>query len=134
MSNQDFRYLNKVQISGNVGGDLEVKEDKNGSKYGILSIAQNIKSKDEEGNELKVTKWFSVFLWNEGFESWSGRIAKGSFVEANGYLTVNGDGDLFISVKNPKGLKVVLTGKAPDTETSTESVTEAAEQSEMVAS
>ena len=114
MNNQDFTYINKIQISGNIGSDLEIKEGQSGSQYGILSFAQNSKTKDESGNEQNTAHWYSAFLWNEAFEAWKDKITAGARVEINGRLTVDNEGKIFIAVNNPKGLKVTLTGKMPD--------------------
>ena len=59
--------LNKVQLIGRLGADLEIKQMVNGKNIARLSIATSQSWKDKSTGERKEkTEWHRVVIFNEG--------------------------------------------------------------------
>ena len=129
MNDQEYKYLNQVQLSGNVGKDLETKKGKEGGDYGIFSVAQNYKIKGADGEDKPMVRWFNIFVWNDAYTYWKDKVTQGSWAEISGRLSIDGEGRVFISINDPKSLKIQITGKVVNDEVSAEAVEQEVEQS-----
>jgi len=95
--------LNKVQLIGFTGADVEIRTTSGGKKVARLSVATSRYTK--KGGERKdYTTWHQVEIWNQGTVTWLGSrgLLKGSkvFVEGeirNDRYTDNGGQERFFS-------------------------------------
>jgi len=95
--------LNKVQLIGFTGADVEIRTTSGGKKVAHLSVATSRYTK--KGGERKdYTTWHQVEIWNQGTVTWlaSRGLPKGSkvFVEGeirNDRYTDNGGQERFFS-------------------------------------
>lgn len=53
----------KIELTGNLGGDAEVKSD-NGRQYVQFSVADTKRFQDKSGNQVEETNWITCFLRN----------------------------------------------------------------------
>lgn len=86
------KMINKVELSGFVGSNPEVKTLPNGNKVLKMSLATSSSYKDRDGNWVRDTTWHNIVMWNKlaesaNSESDSYRIKKGSRVSLTGKLT-----------------------------------------------
>ena len=72
--------MNKVEISGNIGQAIEVKELDGGKKVCNFSIAHN-----NEKSKGAAPEWFNVTTWNDAAEAMT-KFNKGTFVKVSGKL------------------------------------------------
>lgn len=84
----------KFEIIGNLGGDVEVKND-NGRQYAQFSVADTRRFKDAQGREVETTNWVSCFMRNIDSPVLQ-YLVKGTRVFVRG----NGDLRLFSSAKD----------------------------------
>lgn len=63
-----MRSLNKVQLIGNLGANIEVKETANGKKVATFSLATGEAWKDANGELQTTTDWHRCVAW-EGLAS-----------------------------------------------------------------
>lgn len=55
-----------AEICGQLGADIEIKEAKNGKKYGLLNVAVNTRLKQlGAGEGVSKTHWFKIHVWNQ---------------------------------------------------------------------
>ena len=57
--------LNKVILIGNVGGDPEIREGRNGKRFASFSLATSKRWKDKNGEKQDKTEWHKVVCFNE---------------------------------------------------------------------
>lgn len=76
----------KIELIGNLGADVEVKND-NGRQYAQFSVADTRRFKKDDGTESEVTNWFSCFYRNVDSDVLK-YLKKGTrvFVRGNGEL------------------------------------------------
>lgn len=84
----------KFEIIGNLGGDVEVKND-NGRQYAQFSVADTRRFKDAQGRDVETTNWVSCFMRNIDSPVLQ-YLVKGTRVFVRG----NGDLRLFSSAKD----------------------------------
>lgn len=77
---------NKVNLIGNLGKDVSIRETKNGKKLARFTLATNDVYKDKEGTLVKSTEWHSVIAWGKQAEMMSLLLAKGNQVAIEGRL------------------------------------------------
>ena len=80
---------NHVQLIGNLGRDLDVKETKTGKKYAKFSVATNESYNNQTGDKVTDTQWHNVTVWGKTAEIMSKLLAKGNEVAIEGRLTYN---------------------------------------------
>ena len=82
------RYLNRVELIGNVGKDPEIRSTQGGIKVASFSVATTETWKDRQTGERKErTEWHKVVVFNEGLVQIVERfMKKGSFVRVLGAL------------------------------------------------
>ncbi len=93
--------INRVQLIGNLGMDVETKELDNGGKLAKVALATNhYYSKD--GEKLQQTDWHNLIAWGSTAKMFSDMCSKGSRVAVQGKLTTR-------SWENPAGQKQYRT-------------------------
>jgi single-strand DNA-binding protein len=105
-------------IIGNLGGDPEIRELKNGSKVANLSVAVNeYRGKDEE----PITYWYRVTAWGENAKT-SENLSKGDRIVVVGkmvtrkYEDKNGDTKYSTDLVADDWRGVVALAPAPEAE------------------
>ena len=77
---------NSVQLIGNLGRDVELKEISNGSKVAKFTLATNDYYKNNKGEVIKETQWHSIVAWGKTAEQMAKILKKGSSVVVHGKL------------------------------------------------
>jgi single-strand DNA-binding protein len=78
---------NRIEIIGNLGRDVEVKEFASGSKLATFSVA--VKQKEKEGDEfVDKTQWYDVAVWGKLGEICETILQKGSKVFVAGTFSI----------------------------------------------
>ena len=104
--------INQMIIIGNLGGDAEVKDTKNGNLLAKFSVAVNKKGKD--GQES--TTWVNVQAWGKLAESCH-NLKKGNRVVvigeyiSNAYMTTAGEKKYFNSLNAVFIAKPILSSE-----------------------
>ena len=78
---------NKVQITGNVGQNPELKTTSNGTSFLPISVAVNERYKDKDGQQQTRTTWLRATIWGKRAEGLAKIIKKGQLVSIEGKLT-----------------------------------------------
>ena len=78
--------LNKVQIIGHLGRDVELRYSQNGSPVASLNIATDESYTDRDGNKVERTEWHRVTVYNKSAENCANYLHKGSLVYVEGSL------------------------------------------------
>ena len=73
--------INKVFLSGNVGGDPDVKTLESGKKLAKFSLATTDKNKD------KTTQWHSIIVWEKLAEIIEKYVRKGNYITVIGSIS-----------------------------------------------
>jgi len=76
---------NRVQLTGNLGKDPEVKQFDN-SKRASFSIATKEEYTNRSGEKVSDTQWHFVVGWGKVAEQIESELKKGSFVTIEGRL------------------------------------------------
>lgn len=77
---------NSVQLIGNLGRDVELKEISTGSKVANFTLATNDYYKNNKGEQVKETQWHSIVAWGKTAELMAKVLKKGSSVVLQGKL------------------------------------------------
>jgi len=77
---------NCVQLIGNLGRDVELKEISNGSKVARFTVATNDYYKNNKGDLVKETQWHSIVAWGKTAELMAKVLRKGNSVVIQGKL------------------------------------------------
>ena len=80
---------NHVQLIGNLGRDIDIKETKTGKKYAKFSVATNESYKNQTGERVSDVQWHNVTVWGKTAEIMAKILAKGNEVAIEGRLTYN---------------------------------------------
>jgi single-strand DNA-binding protein len=78
---------NRVQLTGNLGNNPEIKTFENGSKVARFSMATTEEYTTRKGEKASDTQWHFVSAWGKVAESIEADLKKGSFVSVDGRLT-----------------------------------------------
>lgn len=78
--------LNKVQMTGRLGADPELRQTPQGHAVVTFRVASNRSWRTSEGESHEDTEWFRVVAWNRLAEICSRWLAKGSRVYVEGRL------------------------------------------------
>jgi len=76
---------NRVQLSGNLGNDPEIKTFEN-SKLAKFSMATKEEYTTRSGEKSTDTQWHLVIAWGKVAERVEAELKKGSFVSVEGKL------------------------------------------------
>jgi len=77
---------NSVQLVGNLGKDVEIKEFDSGSVMVSFTLATNEYYKNSKGEKVQETQWHKVVAWGKLGELMHKYLAKGSEVLVKGRL------------------------------------------------
>lgn len=77
--------VNRVQLTGNLGGDPEIKNFEN-SKLAKFSIATKEEYTTRSGEKSSDTQWHNIVAWGKVAERIEAELKKGSFVSIEGRL------------------------------------------------
>ena len=78
------KELNKMQLTGRLGSDPEIKRLEKGSVVANFSIATDDSYKDKNGNMVKRTEWTNVTAWGTLAENIEKYLKKGNRVLVEG--------------------------------------------------
>jgi len=93
--------INRVQLIGNLGMDVETKELEKGGKLAKVAIATN-EYYLKDGEKQQKTEWHNLVAWGNTAKMFSDMCSKGSRVAVQGKLTNR-------SWENPAGEKQYRT-------------------------
>ena len=79
--------INKVQLTGNLGNDPEIKNFESGSKLARFSMATKEEYTNRSGEKTSDTQWHYVTAWGKLAEQIESELKKGSFASVEGRLT-----------------------------------------------
>ncbi len=77
---------NRVQLTGNLGNNPEIKNFENGSKLARFSMATKEEYTTRSGEKSSDTQWHFVSAWGKIAERIEAELQKGSFVSIEGRL------------------------------------------------
>lgn len=78
--------LNKVQLIGRLGKDVELRYTQSGTAVASFSLATGRQWKDSSGEKQEETTWFNVVAWDKLGEICNNYMNKGSRVYIEGRL------------------------------------------------
>ena len=78
--------LNKVQLTGNLGADPDMRYTAQGSAVTTFRVASNRTWKDRDGNTHEDTEWFRIVAWDKLGEICNQYLTKGTRVYVEGRL------------------------------------------------
>ncbi len=78
--------LNKVQLTGHLGADPEMRYTAQGSAVTTFRVASNRVWKDRDGNQHEDTEWFRIVAWDRLAEICNQYLTKGTRVYVEGRL------------------------------------------------
>lgn len=77
---------NRVQLTGNLGGNPEIKTFDNGNKVARFSMATKEEYTTRQGEKASDTQWHSITAWGKLAERIESELQKGSFISVEGRL------------------------------------------------
>ncbi len=77
---------NSVQLIGNLGKDIELKEISSGNMMARITIATNDYYKNNKGEVMKETQWHNLVAWGKQAENMAKTLSKGNEVVVRGKL------------------------------------------------
>ncbi len=77
---------NRVQLTGNLGNNPEIKVFENGNKLAKFSMATKEEYVTKSGDKNSDTQWHFVCAWGKVAEQIETEFKKGSFVSIEGKL------------------------------------------------
>jgi single-strand DNA-binding protein len=80
------KMINKVELSGFVGINHEVRTMPNGNKILRFSLATNHSYKDREGKLVIDTTWHNIVMWNKMADVAGAEVKKGTRLSVIGRL------------------------------------------------
>ena len=78
--------INRVEIMGYLGKDVELRYTPNGAAVAQFSVATSRYIKTADGGTKQETEWHNVTAWNKTAENCNQYLQKGSFVYVEGRL------------------------------------------------
>ena len=78
--------LNKAQIIGHLGRDVELRYLQNGSAVASLNIATDESYTDRDGNKVDRVEWHRVSVYGKSAENCANYLRMGSLVYVEGSL------------------------------------------------
>lgn len=128
--------LNKVQLIGRLGKDVEVRRTQSGDAVANISIATTEKYKDKTSGEYKeLTEWHSISAFGKLAEIMEKYLAKGKEVYIEGSLKTQKWTDANGVEKYKTFIKadqlIMLGGKTESTPTTTKPQVQSSPQSDI---
>jgi len=80
------KSLNKIQLIGNLGGDVDYKQLDGGSEVAKFSLATSENYKKRDGSQVDDTQWHNCVAWRGLAGVCSQYLSKGSKVYVEGKL------------------------------------------------
>lgn len=80
------KMINKVELSGFVGINPEVRTMPNGNKILRFSLATSQSYKDREGKWVRDTTWHNIIMWNKMADAAGAEVKKGTRMSVTGRL------------------------------------------------
>ncbi len=77
---------NRVQLTGNLGGDPELKTFDNGTKLARFSMATREEYTNKSGEKSTETQWHNITAWGKLADKVTAELSKGTFVSIEGRL------------------------------------------------
>lgn len=78
---------NKVQLTGNLGANPEIKTFENGNKVANFSMATKDEYTSKNGEKSSDLQWHFVTAWGKMADKVETELQKGSFVSVEGRLS-----------------------------------------------
>ena len=78
--------INRVQLTGNLGKDPEIKTFDKGGKLARFSMATKEEFTNRSGEKGSDTQWHSITAWGKVADRIEAELKKGSFVSIEGRL------------------------------------------------
>lgn len=78
--------INRVQLTGNLGNNPEIKIFENGSKLVRFSMATTEEYVTRKGEKTSDTQWHYISAWGKVTESIETELLKGTFISVDGRL------------------------------------------------
>lgn len=78
--------LNKVQLTGHLGADPEMRYTAQGSAVTTFRVASNRTWRDKDGSSHEETEWFRIVAWDKLGEICNNYLTKGTRVYIEGRL------------------------------------------------
>ena len=78
--------INKVQLTGNLGSDPEIKVFESGNKLVRFSLATSEQFINRNGEKATDTQWHNVAVWGKIADRVESEFKKGSYVSVEGRL------------------------------------------------
>ncbi len=78
---------NRVQLTGNLGNDPEIKIFDKGGKVARFSVATKEEYTTRNGEKASDTQWHFISAWGKVADKIEAELQKGSFVSIEGRLT-----------------------------------------------
>jgi single-strand DNA-binding protein len=82
-----YALKNKVQLIGNVGNTVEIKQTESGKKLARFSIATDESYRNAKGEKVNETTWHNVVAWGKVAEIAEKFLKKGTEIALEGKLT-----------------------------------------------
>jgi single-strand DNA-binding protein len=79
--------VNRVQLTGNLGKDPEIRQFEKGGKKASFSMATREEYTTRSGEKAQDTQWHFISAWGRVAERIEAELKKGSFVSIEGRLT-----------------------------------------------
>ena len=77
--------LNKVELIGHLGKDIEVRTLENGTKVGTFSLATSESYKDKSDQWQTITEWHNIVVWRPS--EYISKLSKGNLIRIEGKIT-----------------------------------------------
>ncbi len=77
---------NRVQLTGNLGKNPEIKTFENGNRLAKFSLATKETYYNREGEKTTSTHWHNITAWGNIAERVEAELQKGSFISLEGKL------------------------------------------------
>ena len=81
-----YALKNKVQLIGNIGNAVEVKNTEGGKKYARFSIATNESYRNAKGEKVTETTWHNIVAWGKVADIAEKYLQKGTEIALEGKL------------------------------------------------
>jgi single-strand DNA-binding protein len=78
--------INKVQLVGHLGTDIEVRKFDSGSIKASFRLATTENYKDAQGNKKEETQWHNIIAWGKQAEILEKYVSKGSELMLEGKI------------------------------------------------
>lgn len=79
--------MNKAQLIGNLGKDVELRTTQSGKVVGSVSLATNKTFTDQAGNKTKQATFHNLVIWGKAAEIFAQYTHKGSKVYVEGEIS-----------------------------------------------